>query len=285
MIGDEPHSEHLRYRPELPFTWQEMLREKRILSPVDTLRHLEIAYGYLVNTPGPHIKERLNEADDWLGWWIQFFRKFEDTLNEQHVARKLLTLDEVSLRNDECNKAGIITANFFANGFEGHPGHRHAADYIISIIENGFTGILLDEAISPGKERGAHFLPLQLRLSMWAYFFVYDETYTKQLKGLSYLSVIPTMPEVEPVNDYYDRIFAQTRAQYHFVAKEDAHFDEKFRRNSSVMSRTNGENWQVFDPAGSLRNDSLEVLSFPIVKNTKSTTERTRWLLDRNGVD
>lgn len=271
----------LTYRPELPDTCWEMLETKRVLPVADLLRHLKLAEGYLKNTPGQHREERNDHVDEWLGWWIRFLEEFGDSLDSEIAGRKLLTPDEVAQANDEKKNEFVVTANLFANGREGHPGHRYAISYCTSILRRGFVGLLLDEHMTPGKSRERHYLPLQLRLSMWAYYFSYVEGNPPRATGLDYVSVIPKKPEGIKVDEYYDQIFRDTHAMFHFVGRQDPHFEQKFRRNSFDNGWPKEESpWMIFDY---LNDASLmeEVFSFDLV-NTLRTSWRAQRLLDRS---
>lgn len=257
---------YLSYRPELPFTWQEMLEQKKILSVDELIHHLELARGYLRNTPGPHQESRKDLEPDWLGWWHTFFIKNRNYLKKNRARKKLKTLSEVAVENQKMNSKQNITASYFANGLEGHAGHRWAIQYIVTALQKGYVGLFLDEKITPGKARDQHYLPLEMRLSMWAYFFVVAEQLLgdSEVRELDYLTVIPENRSLSP-GEYYDKIFFESRAKNHFVMEGDPHFFEKVARN-----RHDGDGSGVPD-----------VFVFPPV-DIASTTGRVQWLRDQN---
>lgn len=277
-------SEHLVFRPQLPFSWQEMVAEKKILSPAQVRKYLEEARIELLETPGPHQKQRQELEKGWLDWWISFFDMYRYELDPDKARQKFLTLREVADQNTKQGRQGKITANFFANGLEGHAGHRHAIKHIVSILRKGFVGLLLDEEISAGKPREAHFLPLELRMCMWAYFMTYSRIDGRlQKRELDYIAIMPNsrikgrLPE--KVNRFYDLLFRATRSLFHFVMKGDPHFHRKLGRNLASSGWPNDENpWWVFEPFTPEIAETLDAMVFPPLDEA-GTTKRTERLL------
>ena len=113
---------------------------------------------------------------------------------------------------------------------------------------------------------------------MWAYYVTYFVRVVgdPEWRDLDYISIIPTPPEGANINEYYDRIFAESAADHHFVENEDPHFDEKIKRNRK-RSRSP---WYVIDENdGQLDGNTFTFGMF----ETERTSLRVRRLSDKQG--
>lgn len=263
------------YEGDMPYSWQEMVTEHKVISPTELLQHLHIAQKKLTETPGIHQAQRQALEPDWIGWWISFLRSNFEDLDSKKAGSKLKSIRRIAGENAKRNEQGVVTANFFASGLEGHGGHRHAVNHIVSILSLGkrYVGILLDEKIAPAKERTRHHLTLQMRMSMWAYYFLKRETEGKtRLCELDYIGIMPENKRGTPTNIFYNHIFVATKAMFHFVMRGDPYFSEKFARNGDNDERMVIDGFQGMNLTDLLVFDEI---------NEPTTTERTRRLLER----
>jgi len=224
-LDSEPvhHEQYLVYSPDIQLPgYQEMIAEKQTLPVVELLAHLNAARDVLLQ-PGPNLYRRKSGLPQWLDWWIEYLGK--NQFDEQIAGNKLLTNAEVAARNLALSKKGSYSGVSFGNGYEGTEAHRHFINWMINYsgpkIE---TGIFIDSKYYPGpdKIRGNHFLPLSIRLSMWA-------LYRNRIGGLDYISVIPEREG--DLAEFYDTFFNRTLATLYFVSNNDPHFKNKKVRN------------------------------------------------------
>ena len=103
-------------------------------------------------------------------------------------------------------------------GGEGHPGHRHAVDWMAKYVRVKILLLDKDEYLE-GKKRGGPFLPLEVRLSMWSHHY-----------GVDILSVMSSKQSTSSQAEHYGEIFALIGADYCFVTEEDPNADEKRSR-------------------------------------------------------
>lgn len=188
-------------------SWKTLLRRE---SPIEqkTLRQFLIeANNFLTTEPGPNLIRRRTFSDDWLGWWIRL-------LDSSKKPGQITQFEMVSgITQTRQSPKGVL----FCGGLEGHRGHRWAVMWVHSFT----TPILLfeqDEYLEQ-KDRGGAFLPLAVRLSMWAY-------YSQD----SIISVLPARRGGESDEIFYKRIFDQTGADYHFATEGDPYQEQKRAR-------------------------------------------------------
>ncbi len=186
--------------------WRKILE---IGEPVDRKSlqdFLTSANEFLTREPGPHLAERREYSIDWLRWWSEFI-KAQRTDQRPGL---LLPIEHIRRYKDP----DIITGVLFAGGMEGHRGHRHAVNWMLSFVRPVL--LLEQDEYLASKERKAPFLPLNIRLSMWSF-------YSPDL----IISVLPKRnPEVSE-KDHYQTIFDATGAEYCFATEGDPNQEEK----------------------------------------------------------
>lgn len=176
------------------------------------VEYLRQALENLKTTSGPHLEFRREHADDWIGWWVKFLE------NKRDKDRGLLIPFEKikgSLANGE--RYGVL----FAGGFEGHGGHRFAANWMGNFV----SPILLLERdwYVESKSRGGPYLDLRARLSMWSHF---------NPKGL--VSVLPEKPVGVDDDTHYKNLFDQTGTDYCFASECDLFSQQKIARGKAA---------------------------------------------------
>ncbi len=210
------------FKPELTLPeidWHEMLTQQVVFSPDLTRNALILAKHELMSKSGPNLERRKELSPKWFDPWINDIFSKEQTCGSPLVSSaKIMLLDEI---NDYLRETGKWYNSGILNvaGAEGHPGHRHAASYM---IEKGFFPIWVFEQesyLERYKVRGGSYLSLELRLSMWSHYF--DNC------------ILTVAPERDPdmsVKDHYQKIFDQAGARYSLAYFSDPYWDEKINR-------------------------------------------------------
>ena len=202
--------EYLRnFRPDLlSGNIDQMLADNRPQDKNTLVEYLGQALENLKTIPGPHLDFRREHADDWIDWWVKFLG------NKRNEDRGLLVpFEKVKSNLVDGVKYGVL----FAGGFEGHGGHRFAANWIRSFV---FPILLLErDWYVDTKERGGSYLDLRARASMWSY---YDPNVL--------ISVLPEKPEGVDASVHYKNLFDQTGADYCFASESDKLYQQKIAR-------------------------------------------------------
>ncbi len=133
-----------------------------------------------------------------------------------------------------------------AAGMEGHWGHQKAIDYMATTVDVPILLLEGPEYFIRHPERRKPFLPLLVRISMWA---LYPET------GI--ISVSP--PKAHGINedDHYQNVFQTTEAMFSFAEAGDPHeFEKRARGEWAAFTQI-----PHFDEFGNLRiSDIVEKL-------------------------
>lgn len=239
--------------------WQEMLANNKIIKQDVLVDILTEASQFLVNTPGPNQETRIKQTPNWIGWWVEYLKaeKYErGTLSPfEKIKEKVAKIQ----KQDDC---GVL----FAGGLEGHEGHRLAVSWMLHWV---YPVLLLEpDSYVQKKERGGRFLPLEVLLSMWAYF-----------DPKTIISVLPEMPIGADESVYYQGLFDSTGAKYCFASEIDPLAGQK---------RARGENasFTLIKKPVKRTTDMVEKL-FPDndieeIERILTTTERTKRLLPKS---
>jgi len=206
-------------------TWQKMLDNKLVIAPQIVLSALTEAEQLLVTHPGPNLERRKILAPEWFGYWKNLLEAKPHDFGSELVTsgNKLVKFEELSelLRAKYKDER---TDMLFVAGAEGHKGHVFAAKYMANVVPVTVWGFE-----QPGymqrKTRGAPFLSLPLRLSMWFY-----------EQSLTHLTVLPQNHVGLPDNDHYNKLFVQSDVKYFFVQERDPHLDEKLTRGGQDLN-------------------------------------------------
>lgn len=202
-----------------------MTAEHLVISPLPLANILTSAFQYLRTFPGEHLNERRELAPEWLGWWINYLSGFPSSNELLVPSDKLKSIEDIGgvLRSRK-EASGVL----FVAAAEGHEGHRHAARWMKDHVKTVVWLFEQDEYLKR-KPRGAPFLPLEVRLSMWAHH-----------PGVDLASITPYTDclNVDELNAYYKRIFKTTDATYCFATKGDPNLEAKIGRGQSAKFTT-----------------------------------------------
>jgi hypothetical protein len=207
------------FRQYLPpeCTWQEMIRTGEVIEPETLIKILLLAKNFLITAPGPNRAARSELVPPWYDQW---WRLILDSQPEKKKLRPFTQVKPYLTENSLVDHSGVL----FVAGAEGHEGHLHAASYM---KENVLCTILAFEQDSyftiVGKERGAPFLPLEVRLSMWHY-----------SPSVDLLTVLPERMLGVPEDEHYQALFEQLGARYCFAEAIDPNCEEKIARGEKV---------------------------------------------------
>jgi len=208
-------------------TWEEMVESQLVISPLNVYMALKEAENLLTTHPGPNLERRQRLAPRWFGYWKQLLEKRLTSNDVELIGSddKLIGFEYLAsfLQRKYANKDTGITFNA---GAEGHEGHLHAAKYMANNVPIAIWALEQAEYMKQ-KERKAHFLPLELRLSMWFY-----------EPSVSHLAVLPKDPLGKYDNDHYNGLFIRSGAKYFFVHEKDPHLKEKLKRGGQDLSLT-----------------------------------------------
>lgn len=223
-------------------TWQEMIENKVVIAPQNVLVALKEAEQFLVTQPGPNLVIRKILAPEWFGYWNTLLEgKVEDEKTELISSEdKLVSFDRLS------NFLGIkyrneATGMLFVAGAEGHGGHVHAAKYMSGVIPKTIWGFEQSEYMKK-KARGAHFLPLELRLSMWFY-----------EPSLTHLTVLPKDNSGKYDNEHYTELFFRSGTDYFFVHEKDPYLEEKLARGKQDIDTVIHQNFPIISTSKAVR--------------------------------
>jgi hypothetical protein len=194
------------------FDVDSMLSQNRPLGRIVLSRYLWQAALFLANEPGPNLFRRQFTTTLWTNYWLELLAS-----RGEGFTGRMVPVNQVH----EVLKPGEPSGVLFAGGLEGHRGHRFAVNWMLGRVRP----ILLLERDDyfKTKERGAPFLDLRARVSMWAYF---DPRLT--------ISVLPERDPVVPIDTHYENIFKQIGADYCFASKSDPLCQQKIARGKSA---------------------------------------------------
>jgi glycerol-3-phosphate cytidylyltransferase-like family protein len=202
-------SEYLtNFRPEL--SEKQMPSLDHILTtgePVaknELIKFLVAANSYLINTPGPNQERRQKLSNSWLKHWINLLINMDDAIHG-----RIVTIDNLHKIVSQNQSEGESTSVLFAGGFEGHIGHVSCLNHMLECINHPIVLLERDEYVG-NKERRHPFLPLEVRLSMTAY-------YSNRL----IVSVLPKPDESIESTNHYNEIFQVIGAEYCFAESGD----------------------------------------------------------------
>jgi hypothetical protein len=201
------------FRPDLlSGNIDQMLAENRPEDKTVLLAYLEQALEFLNTEPGPHLDFRRGHVGDWIGWWIKFLESKND-----EACGLLVPFDKVKGSLVQGREYGVL----FAGGFEGHAGHRFAANWMKQFVNPIF--LLERDGYIESKLRGGPYLDLRARVSMWAF-------YNPNVLA----SVLPEKPEDVDGDVHYKGLFDQTGANYCFASKSDPLCQQKIARGKTA---------------------------------------------------
>jgi hypothetical protein len=224
---DKQYFKHFE-SPLIPsVTWQEMVDEKKVIAPKLLADILYDARVFLSTEPGPNLQRRREMVVTWFDYWQQML------LDKPKVPKHLLLQDgfvraEEGIMKIE-NVAGHVglyvtswSGALFLGGGEGHRGHWWAAKYMADTMGDHCLSVWCFEQesfLEENKVRGGSFLPLPVRLSMWAH---HPE-----------VNIVTVLPQKEcgvGTSDHYDEQFRLLGVNYFFVTEDDPYLEEKKKR-------------------------------------------------------
>jgi len=253
----------LRKYPDLlpkDCTWQRMLEKEEILAPSVLLKILTRAEQFLVETPGPNWELRHLLAPRWFGYWQELIWKKEKDYPKRAVYVKSDSskpfekvgkyLKHLKRTGSPYMEGGVL----FVAGAEGHEGHIYAASHMSSY--EFCIWVFEQDEYFVNKKRKAPYLPLPVRLSMWAHW------------GIDVVTVAPLRNPQVSEKDHYQALFNQTGAHYCFATEDDPNLQEKISRGKP-------------NPIQIMRRQIEPVPIIPKL-NVFSTSDRVSRLFDNN---
>lgn len=207
-------------------TWQEMMEKNVVISPEKALEALKEAYELLTTAPGPNLERRKVLAVGWFNYWQDLLVRFSRCPCGDLVdsGAKLVGFKNLSgFLKDKYG--GINTGMLFVAGAEGHEGHVHAAKYMSEMVPVTIWGFEQPEYMKT-KERRANFLPLELRLSMWAC-----------MPNISHLTVLPLNTSGISDSEHYNDLFKMSGVMYFFAHEKDPNLSEKLLRGKQDLPK------------------------------------------------
>ncbi|MCJ7827651.1 hypothetical protein MUP65_00690, partial [Patescibacteria group bacterium] len=214
--------------------WAEMVQRRVVYSRAVLPRVFSCAQEFLEETPGPNQPARAASARQMFRYWQGLVYSFDRENFVEH--RSLVPFEQVSqlpdIRNPRVN---------FSAGAEGHEGHLAMVRHMAGVqrlalgcrLDYGPTILCLEQDSyftrpGSGKKRTAPFLPLGVRLSMWAW-----------EQHVDYVTILPEKPEEENPADFYNRIFEELVGGpdrgYCFSDKNDPNRSEKTSRGRGAQ--------------------------------------------------
>ena len=207
--------------------WEELLRQRKALSPFILAQVLRELCDFLTHAPGSNLHRRSHLVPGWLQWWVVQLRNAKYSIpyfDEQKTLFSNPHMVEFEKVPQEINKIGRSAGVLFVAGAEGHWGHVEAFDYMEKYVLP--IWIFEQDAYLKRKKRKAPFIPLEVRLSMWAWI----------RKGL--FTVSPAHTGRNTDEGHYQYLFNQTRAQYSFSDEQDPNVKEKINRGRPASFTT-----------------------------------------------
>ena len=217
--------EYLRFEPdeslfpEAYFSFQDLIKESKILAPAFLGLMLTQARAYLINTPGEHQPQREILVPKWLDYWIRLMSKETDSpsIGSQRVIAhpNIVSLEEMA--NRFINSPGRTGIWNMATG-EGSPAHRWA--WHKSQQRASQVGLLFEGSRYFDQHLGRRFpcLSESIRASMACLF------------GLL-VSVSPDKPDDISENDHYQMIYHLSGADINFTTTENNNYQLILLRN------------------------------------------------------
>lgn len=199
-------------------TWNELIAQHKVFAPWVIRQVLQEAKEFLMTEEGPHLDRRKRLSSEWLDPWIDKILPRQTVRGNKIVSsNKIMPIKEIRrylIESDNYPNSGVLNVA----GAEGHQGHLFAARYM---ADKGFFPIWIFEQNNyfDNKKREAPFLPLELRLSMWACYF-------KQ--GI--MTVAPYRKEGVSFQDHYQEVFNLTGARYSLATIKDPNLGQKTSR-------------------------------------------------------
>jgi hypothetical protein len=133
-------------------SWQEMVEKGLVISPGVLRQVLIQAHNVLISTPGPNLARRMSLAHNWLWWWVGYLSNIPSgpqVLTPSSRVAPIPVLNKLFTPWEEKPTSGIIFG-----GFEGTPGHRWAADWMITHVHWPAVGLEQDPYLQKkGKDR------------------------------------------------------------------------------------------------------------------------------------
>jgi hypothetical protein len=217
-------SEYLRFNPpewletEVPRA-QELVESGKIMGVAMLSQIMTDASWQLITTPGPHVWEREKGAGSWILWWAEYFNKrlADNSKRELVESRNVGTLEEIGLKVKSLGhdfSSGLL----LAATAEGTDGHRFAVDWMKEYVSLPIL-LLEDEGyFQRHPQRRKPFLPISVRISMWATYGI--------LTGL-----IPDNASGMEEGSFYDNLVRnRMEVDYSFASAGDPQARAKVKR-------------------------------------------------------
>lgn len=207
------HVEYLKnFRPDLlSGTVDDMMRAGKLQDRATLIEYLGGALEYLKTVPGPNLQYRKDNADGWIGWWINF-------LGKDQTPGQLVPFENIKEVLSRDKTSGVL----FGGKSEGHNGHRFAVNWIADHVDQPIL-LLEREWYAEADTRGGRFIDLRAGISMWTY-------YNPRI----IVSVMPQKDTEVVAEVHYQKLFDQTGADHCFASNHDRYWKQKVSRGKST---------------------------------------------------
>ncbi|HVX92649.1 MAG TPA: hypothetical protein VHA74_00880 [Candidatus Dojkabacteria bacterium] len=210
----------------------DMLNLGIIYSPLFMHEQLVKAQDFLVTTKGPNQNAREIYAHEWLDFWIDLYQqRLESDRTDGSLfvrSNKIIPFAELSHTIDnqklELFKNGFMPRArglLFLGSGEGTPAHRFAIGYM-SLETIPVLAFERDSYTQRNKARRNRFIPIEMLITMMS------DLHTSGL-----ITVLPERLgkdfEISD-NEYYQKLFNETSADYCYATIGEPYTEEKVRR-------------------------------------------------------
>jgi hypothetical protein len=199
-------------------SWPELINQQKVFAPWVVKEVLQEAKEFLITREGKHQARRKELSPEWFDPWIYEILPTQAERGNRLISSiNIMPIERVSryLRDSGYYSfSGVLNVG----GAEGHPGHLFCARHM---IYKGFYPVWIfepDEYFDI-KVRGAPFLTLDLRLSMWANYFDY---------GI--VTVAPNREQGVSIQTHYQELFNLSGARYSLATRFDPNAEQKISR-------------------------------------------------------
>ena len=223
---------------------QACLKLNLILAPWALQSVLTQARDYAVSAPGPNLNRRELLIPSWLDFWIRLAENFTYASETQLlvVGRRAVQFEQIGEVLDILHKKGQTSGVLNAAGMEGYWGHQKAIDYMAAKVDAPILLLEGQEYFIRHPERRKHFLPLLVRISMWALY-----------SGIGLISVSPPKAQGASESEHYQNVFQRTEAMFNFAEAGDPHeFEKRARGKWAAFTQI-----PHFDEFGNLRTSNI----------------------------
>lgn len=204
-------------------SWEEMMEKQIVFSPRVMHAVLKDAREFLMTEPGPHLEIRKQIAPPWFEYWMtRIFPTANLITKDYEVSYKLVPFDNVKRHLRQFFPSwdsGVL----FVAAAEGHAGHLRAEAHMAKWTEVPVWAFEQDSYLET-KPRGAPFLSLPFRLSLWHY------------SKLKVLTVSPERVDAVRESIHYKYLFDRLGVTRCFADEIDPYVEEKTHRGEFRQS-------------------------------------------------